>query len=75
MVINPENVFQILANRELIQESQYQQAVQIKPQHVSLKVRISKYSKSKLQTRIYINLINIQHINQIIDHFYCVNFR
>ena len=75
MVINPENVFQILANRELIQESQYQQAVQIKPQHVSLKVRISKYSKSKLQTRIYINLITIQHINQIIDYFYCVNFR
>ena len=56
MVINPENVFQILANRELIQESQYQQAVQIKPQHVSLKVRISKYSKSKDQTWIYINL-------------------
>ena len=48
MVINPENVFQILANRELIQESQYQQAVQIKPQHVSLKVRISKNSKSKI---------------------------
>ena len=69
MVINPENVFQILANRELIQESQYQQAVQIKPQHVSLKVRISKYSKSKLQTRIYVNLIVIKQINQIIDYF------
>ena len=75
MVINPENVFQILANRELIQESQYQQAVQIKPQHVSLKVRISKYSKSKLQTRIYINLIIIKQINQIIDYLYRVNFR
>merc|ERR1719458_373541 len=35
-VINPDNVFRILENRELIQESQYQQAVQIKPQHVSL---------------------------------------
>ena len=69
MVINPENVFQILANRELIQESQYQQAVQIKPQHVSLKVRISKYSKSKLQTRINVNLIVIKQINQIIDYF------
>ena len=75
MVINPENVFQILANRELIQESQYQQAVQIKPQHVSLKVRISKYSKSKDQTMRYINLLMIEEINQIIDNFYCVNFR
>ena len=75
MVINPENVFQILANRELIQESQYQQAVQIKPQHVSLKVRISKYSVSKIKTRIYINLLMKNEIDQIIDYFYCVNFR
>jgi len=41
-VINPDNVFRILENRELIQESQYQQAVQIKPQHVSLTLRINE---------------------------------
>ena len=47
-VINPDNVFRILENRELIQESQYQQAVQIKPQHVSLTLRISKSVALKL---------------------------
>merc|ERR1719334_636273 len=36
------NRYTIIKNVDLRQESQYQQAVQIKPQHVSLKVRINE---------------------------------
>jgi hypothetical protein len=36
------NVFRIIANSELRKASEYYEAVQVKPQHVSLKLRISK---------------------------------
>ena len=58
-VINPDNVFRILENRELIQESQYQQAVQIKPQHVSLTLRISKSVALKLSAYYHGHWYNI----------------
>ena len=60
-VINPDNVFRILENRELIQESQYQQAVQIKPQHVSLTLRISKSVALKLSAYYHGHWYNLQY--------------
>ncbi len=44
-VINPNNVFRIIQNIDLQRESRYHEAVQVKPQHVSLKLRISEESK------------------------------
>ena len=41
-IVNPLNVFRIIANSELRKASEYYEAVQVKPQHVSLKLRISK---------------------------------
>ena len=41
MVVNPMNVFKIIENAELRKASEYYEAVQVKPQHVSLKLRIS----------------------------------
>ena len=43
MVVNPMNIHKILANVELSKASEYREAVQVKPQHVSLKLRVSKY--------------------------------
>jgi len=40
-IVNPMNVHRILANSELRKASEYYEAVQVKPQHVSLKLRIS----------------------------------
>jgi hypothetical protein len=40
--VNPLNVFRIIANSELRKASEYYEAVQVKPQHVSLKLRISE---------------------------------
>ena len=42
MVVNPMNIHKILANVELSKASEYREAVQVKPQHVSLKLRVSK---------------------------------
>ena len=42
-VVNPDNVFEILINEDLRKETEYRQAVQIQPQHLSLKLRISMY--------------------------------
>ena len=44
MVVNPMNIHKILANVELSKASEYREAVQVKPQHVSLKLRVSEYS-------------------------------
>ena len=44
MVVNPMNIHKILANVELSKASEYREAVQVKPQHVSLKLRVSKYN-------------------------------
>ena len=41
-VVNPNNVFRIIQNIDLQKETAYQSAVQVKPQHVSLKLRISE---------------------------------
>jgi hypothetical protein len=41
-VINPNNVFRIIQNIDLQRASQAQEAVQVKPQHVSLKLRINE---------------------------------
>ena len=41
-IVNPLNVFRIIANSELRKASEYYEAVQVKPQHVSLKLRISE---------------------------------
>lgn len=43
MVVNPTNVFKIIENSELRKASEYYEAVQVKPQHVSLKLRISNF--------------------------------
>ena len=43
-VVNPNNVFRIIQNIDLQKETVYQSAVQVKPQHVSLKLRISEYT-------------------------------
>jgi hypothetical protein len=42
-IVNPLNVFRIIANSELRKASEYYEAVQVKPQHVSLKLRISEF--------------------------------
>ena len=41
-VVNPNNVFRIIQNIDLQKETAHQRAVQVKPQHVSLKLRISE---------------------------------
>ena len=43
-VVNPNNVFRIIQNIDLQKETAYQRAVQVKPQHVSLKLRISEFN-------------------------------
>ena len=45
-VINPNNVFTIVQNLELQRASEYHEAVQVSPQHVSLKMRVSKWTKT-----------------------------
>ena len=47
-VVNPNNVFRIIQNIDLQKETAYQSAVQVKPQHVSLKLRISEWPQSNL---------------------------
>jgi integrin beta 1 len=42
MVVNPMNIHKILANVELSKASEYREAVQVKPQHVSLKLRVNE---------------------------------
>ena len=42
MVVNPMNIARIEKNVELRKASEYTEAVQVKPQHVYLKLRISK---------------------------------
>ena len=44
MIVNPMNIARIVENVELRKASEYTEAVQVKPQHVYLKLRISKYS-------------------------------
>jgi len=41
-VVNPSNVFQVIANVDLRKATQYSEAVQVKPQHVQLKLRINE---------------------------------
>merc|ERR1719435_514145 len=41
-IINPNNMFHILQNVELRKSSSYQEAVQIKPQHVKLSLRVNE---------------------------------
>ena len=48
-VVNPDNVFNIIENTELRKASTYSEAVQVKPQHVSLKLRISKFPAISLK--------------------------
>ena len=42
MIVNPMNIARIVENVELRKASEYTEAVQVKPQHVYLKLRISK---------------------------------
>ena len=42
-LVNPANTFYISKNLELQRASEYQEAVQVSPQRVSLKMRVSKY--------------------------------
>ena len=46
MVVNPENTFKFVKNFHLEKGHEYKEAVQVKPQHVELKLRISKYRPS-----------------------------
>lgn len=41
-VVNPSNVFELISNVELQKESWKGEAIQVKPQHVSLKLRINQ---------------------------------
>ena len=43
MIVNPENSFKYLKNLQLNKGQEYKEAVQVKPQHVQLKLRTSKY--------------------------------
>ena len=43
MVVNPFNQFTITKNVDFRKASEYHEAVQIKPQYISLKLRISKF--------------------------------
>ena len=42
MVVDPTNAYDIIQNSELRKASEYAEAVQVKPQHVSLRLRISR---------------------------------
>ncbi|XP_059086131.1 integrin beta-PS-like isoform X2 [Tigriopus californicus] len=41
-VVNPNNVFRVIQNIDLQRASQYHEAVQVQPQHVSLKMRVNE---------------------------------
>jgi len=41
-VVNPENLYTILKNVELRKSDTYQEAVQVMPQHTSLKLRVNE---------------------------------
>ena len=56
MIVNPMNIARIVENVELRKASEYTEAVQVKPQHVYLKLRISKYSYFEFHFCIFPNL-------------------
>ena len=42
-IVNPENAFYMIVNEEIRRSSEYYEAIQVQPQHVNLKLRISKF--------------------------------
>ena len=50
MIVNPENSFKYLKNLQLNKGQEYKEAVQVKPQHVQLKLRTSKYYSFRLRS-------------------------
>ena len=79
MVVNPMNIHKILANVELSKASEYREAVQVKPQHVSLKLRVSKYIVfTILDNKIFLNKLYIDFFNELLscqfDVFFKVSF-
>ena len=41
-MVNPNNIYHIIQNTELRKSSSYQEAVQLKPQHVKLSLRVNE---------------------------------
>ncbi len=68
-IVNPLNVFRIIANSELRKASEYYEAVQVKPQHVSLKLRISKFKRSFMNDVIKFILETLEGIHIICDYW------
>ena len=64
MIVNPENSFKYLKNLQLNKGQEYKEAVQVKPQHVQLKLRTSKYyflGFAAMRASIY-NLLFVSHL-------------
>lgn len=70
--MNPMNVHRIMANAELRKASEYYEAVQVKPQHVSLKLRISKtrFRRFLHNSKSLTNYFSIPDEAHNLDFFY-----
>ena len=65
MIVNPENSFKYLKNLQLNKGQEYKEAVQVKPQHVQLKLRTSKYyflGFPAMRAAFMYNLLFVSHL-------------
>ena len=65
MIVNPENSFKYLKNLQLNKGQEYKEAVQVKPQHVQLKLRTSKYyilGFAAMRAASIYNLLFVSHL-------------
>ena len=66
MIVNPENSFKYLKNLQLNKGQEYKEAVQVKPQHVQLKLRTSKYNYflgyAAMRAASIYNLLFVSHL-------------
>ena len=64
MIVNPMNIARIEKNVELRKASEYTEAVQVKPQHVYLKLRISKLHVDVV-SKLHINVVSELHVDVV----------
>ena len=73
-VVNPTNFATIISNIDLRKATAYEEAVQVQPQHISLKLRISEYIRTvgkKENFWLYLTTFGTQ-VEVLTDFFFIV---
>lgn len=65
MIVNPENSFKYLKNLQLNKGQEYKEAVQVKPQHVQLKLRTSEYYFLGFTAMLAASIYNLMFVSNL----------